>query len=340
MLRTNKKRVVQQVQFVDTEEEMYEEKATESCSFIDRGIEKIINEEIKIIQKVSDTFDSINQLVHFSALPSWMQDNEYLHHGHRPPLNSFSACFYSIFQKHTETGNIWTHMASCILFLLFAVYLIVFSEFSNGLTIKDKLIFGVYFLSVILCLGFSFIFHTVSCHSRKVSKLFSKLDYLGITLLISGSFISCFYFMFYCNTKLQTFYLLFVFLFSMMTSVVCLYEKFSEPKYRTIRASMFLLFGCSGVVPVIHYIYNHHQSVATIDNLKFGFIYLSLMGFFYIAGAILYAGRIPERFVPGKCDYIFQSHQIFHLLVNLSAFFHYLGIREFSEHVIRFQCKI
>lgn len=64
------------------------------------------------------------------------------------------------------------------------------------------------------------------------------------------------------------------------------------------------------------------------------------MGFFYITGAILYAGRVPERLFPGKCDYLFQSHQIFHLLVNLSAFFHYLGLRELSLNVMRNQCKI
>ena len=41
------------------------------------------------------------------------------------------------------------------------------------------------------------------------------------------------------------------------------------------------------------------------------------MGALYITGAGLYAARIPERFLPGKCDIWFQSHQIFHLLVSL-----------------------
>ena len=47
---------------------------------------------------------------HFHALPQWLQDNDYLHTGHRPPLNSFWACFQSIFRVHTETVNIWTHL--------------------------------------------------------------------------------------------------------------------------------------------------------------------------------------------------------------------------------------
>lgn len=45
--------------------------------------------------------------VHFKNLPKWLQDNDYLHRGHRPPLASFAACFKSIFRLHTETGNIW-----------------------------------------------------------------------------------------------------------------------------------------------------------------------------------------------------------------------------------------
>ena len=48
--------------------------------------------------------------VHFTGLPAWLQDNEYLHGGHRPELGNFGSCFKSIFALHTETGNIWTHM--------------------------------------------------------------------------------------------------------------------------------------------------------------------------------------------------------------------------------------
>lgn len=50
------------------------------------------------------------KVCHFHALPQWLQDNDFLHTGHRPPLNSFWACFQSIFRVHTETVNIWTHL--------------------------------------------------------------------------------------------------------------------------------------------------------------------------------------------------------------------------------------
>jgi len=50
------------------------------------------------------------RIVHHHKLPDWLQDNEYLVFGHRLPLNSFRACFKSVFRIHTETGNIWTHL--------------------------------------------------------------------------------------------------------------------------------------------------------------------------------------------------------------------------------------
>ena len=43
------------------------------------------------------------KVCHHQALPDWLQDNDYLIWGHRPPLPSFSACFQSIFRIHTET---------------------------------------------------------------------------------------------------------------------------------------------------------------------------------------------------------------------------------------------
>ena len=38
------------------------------------------------------------------------------------------------------------------------------------------------------------------------------------------------------------------------------------------------------------------------------------------------------RWLPGKCDIWFQSHQIFHLLVVAAAFVHYNGISEMALH--------
>jgi len=50
------------------------------------------------------------------------------------------------------------------------------------------------------------------------------------------------------------------------------------------------------------------------------------MGAFYLGGAFLYGSRIPERHYPGKFDFWFHSHQIFHICVLVAALLHYVGL--------------
>lgn len=59
--------------------------------------------------------------------------------------------------------------------------------------------FGAFFGGAIVCLGMSTLYHTFSCHSQRVGKIFSKLDYCGIALLIAGSFVPWLYYGFYCD---------------------------------------------------------------------------------------------------------------------------------------------
>lgn len=43
-------------------------------------------------------------------------------------------------------------------------------------------------------------------------------------------------------------------------------------------------------------------------------------------GAALYAARVPERFRPGKFDYLFNSHNLFHVAVVIAALIHYRSV--------------
>lgn len=264
---------------------------------------------------------------HFSHLPRWLQDNDYLHKGHRPPLPSFGACFRSIFRIHTETGNIWTHLLGCVAFIGVAIYFL--SRPSIEIQLQEKLIFGSFFVGAIICLGFSFAYHTLSCHSEMVGKLFSKLDYCGIALLIMGSFVPWLYYSFYCHYQPKLIYLSVVVILGVLSIIVSLWDRFSEPRLRPLRAGVFMGFGLSGVVPAVHYGIMEGW-FNQISKASLG--WLILMGLLYILGAMFYALRVPERWFPGKCDIWFQSHQIFHVLVIAAAFVHYHGISELASY--------
>jgi len=175
----------------------------------------------------------------------------------------------------------------------------------------------------------SFAFHTLCCHSETVGKLFSKLDYCGIALLIMGSFVPWLYYGFYCHYEHKLIYLSVVVVLGIVSIVVSLWDKFSEPNLRPLRAGAFMSFGLSGVIPAIHYGLMEGW-FSKISQASLG--WLVLMGLLYILGAMFYALRVPERWFPGKFDLWFQSHQIFHVLVIAAAFVHYHGISEMAMY--------
>ncbi|KAK6618592.1 hypothetical protein RUM43_012983 [Polyplax serrata] len=267
------------------------------------------------------------KVVSYKTLPQWLQDNDYLYSGHRPPLPSYYACFKSIFRLHTETGNIWTHLLGCVAFIGIATYTLM--RPSVELKLQEKLVFGAFFVGAIVCLGFSFAYHTLYCHSECVSKLFSKLDYCGIAILIMGSFVPWLYYGFYCRLQAKLIYLTVVVVLGICSIVVSLWDRFSLPNYRPLRTGLFMGFGLSGVVPAVHHAVSEGWFNA-ITQASLGWVIL--MGCLYILGAMFYTLRVPERFFPGKCD--IWSHQIFHVFVLAAAFVHYHGISEMASYRI------
>ncbi|PAV91692.1 hypothetical protein WR25_23159 isoform E [Diploscapter pachys] len=300
----------------------------------DNELEVDINEEEVIVSNESGKgtrtiikrfWEARWKATNFEGLPDWLQDNEYLRTGHRPPMPSFATCFKSIFSLHSETGNIWTHMYGCVMF--FGVMLWFVTRPSIQIQWMDKLVFSAFFLGAIICLGMSFSFHTVACHSEEVGRIFSKLDYTGISLLIVGSFIPWIYYSFYCRVQPMIIYITMITVLGIAAVIVSLWDKFAEPKFRPLRAGVFVAMGLSAIVPAIH--------LVLVDGLdymvgKCALLWMLLMGALYIGGATIYATRVPERFFPGKCDLWFQSHQLFHTCVIIAAFVHFYAITEMA----------
>ena len=136
---------------------------------------------------------------------TYLQDNDFLKKGHRPPLPSFRECFKSIFRIHTETGNIWTHLLGVVAFIGLSLYFM--TRPTVEIDRQEKAVFMAFFSGAIVCLGLSFTYHTVCCHeNRFIGKLFAKFDYCGIAFLTVGSFVPWLYYSFYCNylTKVTT----------------------------------------------------------------------------------------------------------------------------------------
>ena len=62
------------------------------------------------------------------------------------------------------------------------------------------------------------------------------MDYCGIALLTMGSFVPWLYYSFYCRLEPKITYLILIFVLGTACIIVSMWDKFAEPKYRTVRA--------------------------------------------------------------------------------------------------------
>ena len=177
--------------------------------------------------------------------------------------------------------------------------------------------------SAILCLSFSTIFHALGNISQKYYTILSRFDYGGISLLITGSCFPPYYFFFYYSNIIKYFYLIFISIYGISTFFYSLTNDFNSPKRRTLRGILFIIFGLCAGIPVIHMAFFGNYINGYVKGVKLLFWYIG--GASYVTGALLYIMRFPEKYFPGKFDYFGASHQIFHVLVFVGAFSHFLG---------------
>jgi adiponectin receptor len=154
-----------------------------------------------------DASDLWHSLVTWQDLPHWQQDNEWIHGGYRKASNSYWRSFSSLAYLHNETVNIYSHLLPALLSLpAGAVLYNALEPRYDRATREDVIAFSFFFCGVALCLGMSATYHTLSNHSPRVNRIGNQLDYVGIVLLITGSFIPSVYYGFWCDPGLQMLY--------------------------------------------------------------------------------------------------------------------------------------
>ena len=269
------------------------------------------------------------KLLPFHQLPNWLQYNEYLTDHHRPPMNSFSGCFKTMFRMHTETWNIWTHFLGFVFFVVLCLGIYVYGDYITflfedieiyKLPATEQAMLFCFFLAAMICLLFSTIFHLFSNHSQTVYKIFCRLDYSGISISLAGCTIPACYYGLYCNTIPQYTHITIVGLLSILSMIISLWSKFSIPKYRPLRFAVFVSFGLYGFIPGIHVCliegFFEEHTIQWVTGLL-------TTGSINILGALFYVSQFPERFFPGRFNTWANSHQIWHMCSLLGFIVHY-----------------
>ena len=178
----------------------------------------------RAVQVGRDTAKSIQHILRFDDLPRWMQVDPYIRRGYRRQLDSFGACFCSVFYLHNESVNTWSHLLPALSYI--SILAIDYSILHGGVDLlpADSIVLQIYVAGSISCLLCSVcasaetikstpltplqaFFHAVTAHSQDVAHRFLKLDYLGILLNVSTTALTFVYVGLYGNACLQAFYL-------------------------------------------------------------------------------------------------------------------------------------
>jgi len=153
-------------------------------------------------------------------------------------------------------------MLGAIAFFFLTIYYFFLPSGNFVSPFEEKTVVILFFLSAFVCLTFSTVFHTFGCHSPDICHFCGRLDYTGIAVLITGSFLPWVYYSFYCHAMTKYVYMTAIFTFGVICTVVSMAKAFQLPKYRAKRALLFLAFGICGLVPCVH----HVTMVSTILN--------------------------------------------------------------------------
>lgn len=264
-----------------------------------------------------------------SQLPLHLSDNRFIHSGYRA-FYSTADCIRSVFEWHNESINIWTHLISllfCLNVLYDLVSLLLGGCYSSA---QDIVLVGVYIGTLIQCYASSTCYHTLSAH--KCHSVFHKskiYDLCGISSVIFGTGLSLVHFGMRDQLWKRVGYSFMLWLVNATSHAVSLNAKFQSAKFAAKRALYYSVTSVLSTIIVVSGCWRNGRWL--LETLGRGTILLEAA--FFAIGAVVYAAKIPERWRPGRCDFVANGHQIMHLCVMAATGCHFAALRRVLDRV-------
>ncbi|XP_014662139.1 PREDICTED: membrane progestin receptor gamma-B-like [Priapulus caudatus] len=225
---------------------------------------------------------------------------------------SLTDCLRSIFDVHNETLNFWTHFVPAWYFFWHLIFLLDTHDFIN-----DRYSWPLFAFMIASCAyPFSSSFaHLLCSMSHRTRHICFFFDYAGLSFYAFGVAIA---YRAYAmpamllGTTYATLYLYSCFAVCLLCTVVTclsrlLLEHFKYSKTLKIAAFCVMYFWVSAPVMYRLSLYAAEDPYA---NSHWVFRKQFVLAF---VTCFLYATHIPERFMPGKFDFIGHSHMLFHM---------------------------
>jgi hemolysin III len=197
-----------------------------------------------------------------------------------------------------EVGNSITHGVGALIGVLGLVMLLLNSN--TGLKLSASLVYGI---SIIAMMLVSCLYHAFKCDTT-VKRVFRRFDYIGIYLLIGGTFAPI-YLIYYGNTFGI---ILFIIQWILIIIGITFIAIFGPGRVKKLNFILYFAIGWSGLMFIPDFIKNN----------------INLLYFILLGGLVYTLGMIPFSMKNSKC-----SHFIWHFCVIFGALIQYLGIIQF-----------
>ncbi|XP_063054197.1 membrane progestin receptor alpha-B [Engraulis encrasicolus] len=270
----------------------------------------------QIPQFLESAFPTLPCTVTLNDVP-WVFREPDILTGYRLPDQSWRYYFLSLFQRHNESVNVWTHLLAAL------VVLVKFRELSETVDfLRDPhaLPLFIVLLAAFTYLAFSAVAHLLSAKSELSHYTFYFLDYVGVATYQYGSALVHFYYVIEeaWHERVRGVFLPLAAFLAWLSCAGCCYGKYASPHLPKFAHKLFQVVPSGlayllDISPVFHRIYSCYQQGCTDAAVSYHRYQVA----FFLVSAYFFSYPHPERWLRGRCDFLGQGHQIFHVCLVL-----------------------
>ncbi|KAK7898804.1 hypothetical protein WMY93_019657 [Mugilogobius chulae] len=264
-------------------------------------------------------------------VPTHLRDR-YITSGYRQLHQNWRYYLLSLFQRHNETLNVWTHLVALLIILAKCCDLAENVDFVND---RHAWPLMILLISSVTYTAFSVIAHLLGSKSEFCHFIFYYLDYIGVAQYQYGSAVSHFYYAIDANmhSLVKGIFMPTAATFSLLSFVGCCvgkYHSLHSCKRKVGHVAPSALAYAWDISPVVwRFIFWSEASDDPSLIYHFGQVA------FFLSAAAFYTFPVVEKCFPGRCNFFGQSHQVFHIFLSCTtlcqihaSFLDYTGRRE------------
>ncbi|XP_036371762.1 progestin and adipoQ receptor family member VII, a [Megalops cyprinoides] len=268
----------------------------------------------QVPQMLTEAAPSMLGTLRDTEVPRFFRER-HIHAGYRPLDQGWRYYFLSLFQRHNETVNVWTHLLGALLVLVKFAQLAETVDFGGDFHAWPLLTLLLSSLAYMSCSAAA---HLLSAKSELCHFAFFFLDYVGVAQYQYGSAVVHFYYAAEedWHRRVRGIFMPVAALLCCLSCLGCCYGKYrnhSLPHWvrkvgQVVPSALAYAWDTS---PVFHRMLSCAPACGRDPAMPFHCGQVA----FFLSSALFFTQPVPERWFPGRCDFLGQGHQLFHVLL-------------------------